>query len=309
VISGNAALIFRDFPNDPKVNAAAFPLITAEGLKSVIGVPLSRKGRVFGVLMCGYREVHGLTEDDVRLVSNLADQAALAIENAQLYQTTLEHSRNLKALSAKLANVQEEERLRVARELHDGVGQALMGIRLNLDLLCNEVPIREGAGLERVKQLKGIIDETANEIRQIASDLRPAVLDDFGFLSALRHYIEGFIRRAGITVSLHAPEKIDRWDSNIEATLYRVVQEALTNVAKHSGADRVEITLATTPQRLVLDIEDNGTAVDTRNDVGGDGLGILNMRERIAALKGTFTFGLNSNKSARIHIEIPHSNE
>jgi signal transduction histidine kinase len=160
-----------------------------------------------------------------------------------------------------------------------------------------------------VNHLQGIIDETANDIRQIASDLRPAVLDDFGFVSALRLYVDGFAKRTSVSVSLQTPENIDRWDPKVEATLYRVVQEALTNVAKHSGASKVDIRLVSNKERLSLDIIDNGTTVDTKNEGPGDswrqGLGILNMKERIAALKGTFTFGLNERESVQIHIEIP----
>lgn len=314
VVTAQAPVILKNFPYDPPVDVERFPVIAAEGLRSVLGVPLTCKHKVVGILVVGYRERHDFTEEVIELVSNLGDQAAIALENARLYQSSMEHLKALEALSSRLAAVQEEERRRIARDLHDGIGQALTGIRFNLDLLCREVPITSEPGLARVRSLKTMIDETFAEVRQMAFDIRPSVLDDFGLLPALRQYIARFREHSGIETILNVQEDIGRLDPGIEATLYRVVQEALTNVARHSHARQAEVRLTVNDSTLIFEISDAGEGFDMSsltNDPAGagwkGGLGILNMKERIADLKGTFDLRSEVGKGTRIHIEIPIS--
>jgi PAS domain S-box-containing protein len=301
--------ILKNFPVDPPVNPDDYPFVKAENLRSVLAVPLVYKGKGLGFLMVGYRKVHRFSEAEIQLAASLADQTALAAENARLYRESVEYSRTMSALSARLTVVQEEERRRITRDLHDGVGQALSGLRLNLELLSREVPLTSETAQERLAMMKDIIDETAIEIRQLAHDLRPPVLDAIGLVAALRMYTDRFSARYGIAVKLNAQERMKRSDQQIESTVYRVVQEALTNISRHSGATKAQIDLVRKEHLFLLQITDNGRGFDTEElehyIEGRNGVGISGMRERIEGLQGTYTITSTKGKGTTISVELP----
>ena len=301
VLETQAPVVMRNEKSDP--------FLGVEDLMCALAVPLVHKGRAFGALVAGYRSEHQFDGDDTMLLSNLADNTALALENARLYQSTLDSANTLKALSARLTVVQEQERGKIARELHDGIGQALTAVRLNLEILCREVPITDILALERVGAMTAIIDETLKDIRHMAFELRPTVLDDFGLSAALRIYVERFVKQTGIAVHLHCPDGDERWDSHVEATLFRVVQESLTNVAKHANATEATIAFSAEPPLLTLDITDNGIGFEPPyvkiTPEGRESLGILNMKQRITGLSGTFAVRSGPGRGTCIHVTIP----
>jgi signal transduction histidine kinase len=295
-------------PDDPALQPE-LALMRRENLTSVVLLPLHHTRHVFGVLMAGRRQRENFTQEQVRLMTSIAAHAGLVLENARLYRATVDNARELKALSSRLTIVQEQERSRIARELHDGIGQALTAIRFNLDVLVREAGINSGAALERVHSVQAIIDETLLEIRRMAFELRPAVLDDFGLASAIRLYVDRFAKQTGITVTLNCPDDVGRWQQHIEATVFRVMQEALTNVVKHSGASMVQLRLHKAADTLVLSIEDNGRGlghdVQTKTRQSREGLGFVNMRERVAELRGTFNVDSPEGVGTRIAVTIP----
>ncbi|MCX6139010.1 MAG: GAF domain-containing sensor histidine kinase [Ignavibacteriales bacterium] len=306
-ISGHT--IFKNFPTDPPVDPDSYPFVKAENLRSLLAVPLVNKGKGLGFLVIGYRKVHRFSEAEIQLAASLADQTALAAENARLYRESVEYSRTMSALSARLTVVQEEERRRITRDLHDGVGQALSGLRLNLDLLSREVPLTSETAQERLTMMKDIIDETMTEIRQISHDLRPPVLDAVGLVAALRMYVDRFAARYGIAVKLIALERMKRIDQQVEATVYRVVQEALSNIVRHSGATKAQIELVRKEHVLFVQITDNGKGFDPvelqEYAEGRNGRGIPGMRERIEGLQGTYEITSAKGKGTTIAVELP----
>ncbi len=298
-------ILNNEIPERPRV-------LGAEDLQSAVGIPLIYQQHVKGMLVVGYRYLHEFSDDEIQLLSNLGDQTAIAVENARLYQSSVEHLKALEALSAQLMAVREEERRKIARELHDGIGQTLTGIRLNLELLCREVPMAATAGLERVENIRTMIDETIAEVRQMAFELRPSVLDDLGLAAALRQYIARFNKHSDVEAVLNIQQPFLRLAPTIEATLYRVVQEALTNVARHAHATQAEVRLMQCDTGLILEISDNGSGFDVRrlqNIPDGarrnGGLGIVTMQERIAELNGQFELRSEVGNGTHIHIEIP----
>jgi signal transduction histidine kinase len=294
-------------PNDPSA-MPELALMRMEHLTSVVLLPLHHKRHMFGVLMAGRRQRGTFHQEQTRLLANIAGHAGLVLENARLYRATVENARELKALSSRLTVVQEQERSRIARELHDGIGQALTAIRFNLDVLVREAAIGSGQALERVRSMQTIIDETLLDIRRMAFELRPAVLDDFGLAAAIRLYVDRFSKQTGIAVSLSCPDNVGRWRQQIEATVFRVLQEALTNVVKHSGASTVQLRLHKAAEALELLIEDNGrglAAGDRSSISGAKGLGFVNMRERVAELNGTFNVESPEGTGTRIAVTIP----
>jgi signal transduction histidine kinase len=301
--------ILKNFPVDPPVDPDEYPFVKAENLRSVLAVPLVYKGKSLGFLVIGYRKVHRFSESEIQLAASLADQTALAAENARLYRESVEYSRTMSALSARLTVVQEEERRRITRDLHDGVGQALSGLRLNLELLSKDVPLTSETAQERLAMMKDIIDETMTEIRQLSHDLRPPVLDAVGLVAALRMYVDRFTARYGIAVKINAVERMKRSDQQLEATVYRVVQEALSNIVRHSGATKAQIDLIRKEHVLFLQITDNGKGFDPaelKQCVDGqNGIGIPGMRERIEGLQGTYVITSSKGKGTTIAVELP----
>jgi PAS domain S-box-containing protein len=295
----------------PGINSPTYPsgVIEQEGLASAAAIPLAHRDLMYGVLLCGYRAPHSFAEEEIRFLSSLTDTIALALENTRLYLSTVENARKLKALSSRLSMVQEEERARISRELHDGVGQALTAIRFNVDLLSREANIIDPAGRGRLHEVNQIIDETLRDIRQIAFDLRPTVLDHFGLQAALRIYCARFTKQTGVPVQCIGTDDIGRWDATIEATVFRVIQEALTNVARHAQATEASVELVPADTHLELDIWDNGRGCALprgKGDAAADGkFGILNMRERVEELHGTFAIESAPGNGTRIHVRIP----
>jgi PAS domain S-box-containing protein len=309
IVATRTPLLIKDFPNDPPMNPRDYPVIVAEGLCTVFGVPLTVKGKIFGALVTGYRTKHEYTEDEMGLIANLANQSAMAIENARLYQSSLEHSKALEMLTIRLSKIQEEERRKISRELHDSVGQALTGLHLNLDLLSNDISAREQSAIDKIRNMKLIINETLNDIRQMAFELRPTILDDFGIIPALRLYLNRFSKQTNIEIIFSLPEKLIKRTPKGEAALYRVVQEAMTNVVKHSHAKRVSITVNSTPTMLTLDVIDDGVGFDAarlqKAEYLYQGLGLLSMRERIVEVDGILRIKSEVGQGTTIHIEIP----
>jgi len=282
-----------------------------EALQAAAVVPLAHTDVVFGVLVCGYRQVHAFSAEEIRFLSHLADTTSLGLENARLYQATVENARMLKALTSRLNVIQEEERGRISRELHDGVGQLLIALRLELEILARELAEGRETVPRRIGSLTGLIDETLAEIRQMAFDLRPAILDHSGLPAALRIYADRFARQTGLQIDRVGPQEIGRWDPRIEATVFRVVQESLANVAKHAHATSVTIELIPDDTALSLRLSDNGQGfapVKMKSDGAAEGkFGILNMRERVTELGGTFAVDSRPGKGTTVRVTIPRS--
>lgn len=190
----------------------------------------------------------------------------------------------------QLLRVQENERRRIARELHDELGQLLSGLSMELGLLS--AAVRQDEGLQqRLFRINGLAEQMGRQMRQLAFELRPALLDDLGLLPALTHYLEVWSQRTGVATHLKTSGFRRRLPVDAETALYRIVQEALTNVARHSHACSVDIQLQRQRQRVALVIRDDGVGFDFNGLSHSPGsricLGLKGMRERLALLNGT----------------------
>ncbi len=195
----------------------------------------------------------------------------------------------LRRLSARLLRVQDEERRRIARELHDSLGQYLTAAKINLDVLART----QNLGGNYLREAEQLIDRAISDTRTLSHLLHPPLLDEAGFISAARWYVEGFGKRSGIRTSLEIPEGFDRLPSEIETALFRILQEALTNVHRHSGSKAVEVRLTRDPNAVSLSIQDHGKGIPQdalerfRKNGTNVGVGLAGMRERIKELGGT----------------------
>ncbi|SHE76539.1 two-component system, NarL family, sensor kinase [Litoreibacter ascidiaceicola] len=211
----------------------------------------------------------------------------------------------LRALTERIIDTQEEERGRVARELHDSISQILVGVRYTLELAAKRVMGGDPRASESLDKGIGGLTEAIHEVRRISADLRPGVLDDLGLGPALKSLIEEFSRRTGTEVEFKTVVFRNRLDKDAKIALYRIAQEALTNVERHADASHVSIEVFGHRSGATMRITDNGTGIAARpssETIGG--LGLRNMQERIDQLKGTLRV-LSSDKGTIIEASVP----
>jgi signal transduction histidine kinase len=208
----------------------------------------------------------------------------------------------LRRLSNQLVRVQEEERKTISRELHDEVGQILTGLRMELGTLSPGDS--EDAFRNRLSSVKRLAEEALRSVRNLALLVRPSMLDDLGLEPALRWQIREFSRRSGIPVALAIEGRLEGLPENIRLCLYRAIQEALTNCAKHAEATRITVTVRLEEDRVLASVQDNGRGFD-RLHLQTHGLGLVGMGERVRALQGTITVSSEPGRGALISLELP----
>jgi signal transduction histidine kinase len=214
---------------------------------------------------------------------------------------------SLRALSARLLELQDQERRKFSRELHDSLGQYLVGVKMNLTMLANSLPANN-----LVSESMGLLDEAMVETRTISHLLHPPLLDETGFASAARWYVEGFAKRSGIPTSLDVPEDLGRLPEALELALFRVLQESLTNVHRHSKSPKADVSLRVFRNEVVLRIRDYGKGIPPevlgrfrRNRAHG-GVGLAGMRERIHELGGQLDMESDGD-GTQILVRMPRS--
>jgi len=202
--------------------------------------------------------------------------------------------------------VQEEERRSLARELHDEVGQALTAIKMDVAVALRGSfsGSREKSSLE---DARSIAEETLHSVRDLSQLLHPSMLDDFGLPESLSAYLRAFSKRTGINAELRQHGMEERLRPDAEVCIYRIVQEALTNIARHSGARSATVTLSRSSSALDLIVDDDGRGLDpaTIRTAAGGGLGLIGMRERAQALGGTFAVRSQPDEGVRVMVQIP----
>jgi PAS domain S-box-containing protein len=218
-------------------------------------------------------------------------------------------AQQLTALSRRLVEVQETERRQLSRELHDRVGQNLTALSINLNILRTALS-RSGKGehLPRLDDSSALLESTVDSIENVMSELRPPMLDDYGLLPALHWYAKDFTRRTGIEIDVLGQDQTERAPPDIEITLFRIAQEALTNVAKHAHARHVQIELDHANGHCLMTITDDGIGIDGASAGAArdrPGLGMINMRERTQTVGGRFTVRSARGSGTQIAIEVP----
>lgn len=270
-----------------------------------MGVPLFARGNVAGLFSLSKREPSFFNEEHVKLAEAMSSQASVAVENAILFEQMQASSVRMRSLSRRLVEVQESERRNIARELHDEAGQALTSLRLGLRLLEREIG-GGGSVTARVAELVQRTDAVIEGLHRLAVDLRPASLDHVGLEAALRQYSRSAGAKFGLDVHFKARGFTDeRLPSVVETALYRVVQEAMTNVVRHAGAKRVDVLAERRGDRVQVMVEDDGVGFDSLLVRPGEHLGLLGMRERAEALGGTLTIESRPGGGTTVVAEVP----
>ena len=206
---------------------------------------------------------------------------------------------------AQVTATQEEERRRIARELHDGVGPTLASLNLRLRTAAKRLTRDGHPAAEEIKELAELVQASIQDIRRLIQDLRPAALDEFGLVSALREYVARYQAEQNLEVTLALPGIDERLPSPVETVLFRVVQEALANVARHAQAQRVKIGLSLDPKGVTLCIADDGRGFDPQAPRTGTHLGLWSMHERVEQLGGRFGVDSAPGHGTELTITIP----
>jgi len=282
-------------------------ILLAEGIRSYINVPLRVKGELVGSLNLGDNNPGAFTIEYGEVVREVADSLAIGLHQAQLYEEIDQQSGQLRALSTQLAEAEEAERRRLARELHDRVGQSLTSLGLNLTYIQTQLsPMCLGKIDSRLEDSQRLLEETMEIIRDVMADLRPEGLDDYGLLAALRCYGERFATRTGLSTLVQGDDLRAHLPVSIETTLFRIAQEALTNVAKHAQATQVKLTLEEKNGCVRLTVVDNGLGLNCqalRSPAKG-GWGLITMKERARAMGGKLLIESEPDKGTKVVVEV-----
>ncbi|MGD0947541.1 MAG: PAS domain S-box protein [Candidatus Binatia bacterium] len=219
-------------------------------------------------------------------------------------------AQQLRQLSARLRDTREEEQTRIAREIHDDLGQALTGLKMDLRWIEHQTE-KLGAGpqmgaiLDKIVTAAGLVDEIVATVQRIAAELRPGILDRLGLIATLRHEAGRFQERTGCAVRLDLPDKEPRMPPAVATAFFRICQETLTNIARHAGAGSVDIALQPEDGALLLEVRDDGKGITLRELNSRHSLGLLGMRERAAALGGEAEFRRGPERGTIISVRIP----
>jgi PAS domain S-box-containing protein len=275
------------------------------GARSGASLPLLIRGKLIGSLNFFSDRPGAYTPENVEVIREAADQVAIAMHNASLYEENRLARGRLEVLSRRLIHAQEDERRQIARELHDEIGQALTAVKINLQGLGRSASGADG----RTADCIALVDETLRRARGMAMDLRPPLLDDLGLVYALQWYVEQHARRTGLEGRFVAePERL-RAALEIETACFRVAQEALTNIARHAGASRFGVELSGRDGGLELVVRDDGCGFDPVGALdraaGGASLGLVGMRERVELVGGKIAFVSAPGQGTEVRVSIP----
>jgi signal transduction histidine kinase len=236
-------------------------------------------------------------------VFSVRKMVRLELEAAQRYEETASARAELKQLSARLVEVQENDRRALSRELHDEVGQALTGVRVELANLSACIRIGDLAGAQvKVQEIKDLVEDSVGVVRNMALLLRPSMLDDLGLVPALRWQAREVAKRTGLHVKVAAEGVSEDLPEDHKTCIYRIVQEALHNCAQHAEASTVRVTVQQEADRIELKIRDDGRGFQPAQDRG---LGLLGMQERASHLGGTFSVDAQSGQGTEISVVLP----
>jgi signal transduction histidine kinase len=314
VAQSGKAVLLEDISADPRL--AHREMVLAEGLKAFICVPLRAREVVLGVLNVASRIPRHFTTNDMHLLYAIGDQLGIAIEHARLYERLRKARERMRRLARQNLVAEEDERRRIARELHDETSQSLSGIALQLEALVEGSESKDQPDQELIAGLKKVQSLTVqvhNEVSRLISNLHPALLDTLGLVPAVRQYAESRLQPLEIEVTVETRGTVMRLPPDVEAALFRFVQGAIGNIAQHSEAGSATITLEYKSNEFLVYTSDDGQGFDvseiTDIEESGRGRGLFSMRERIGFLGGSSGIESEIGKGTTVWARIPVGQE
>lgn len=276
--------------------------------QSLLCVPFVARGKAIGSLVLEHwQDERAFTQQDVRLLCSLSDLIAIALDNSRLWQDLSRRERYTHELVAKLMSAQEDERKRIARDLHDEVGQELSTISVQVALLARKLP-PDDESQKIAASLQATIKELMNHVRNAAYAMRPAILDDLGLGPAIRWYAEEYLAGQGPQIKLDIDPLSPETSTEIETVIFRVAQEALLNAVKYSHAAEIDVSLKSSPQGICLTVRDNGVGFDPSeiSKSSRRSLGLQSMQERVRLVDGSLRVSSSPGHGTTVEAWIPH---
>ena len=303
-------ILLEDISRTPDVTLPA--LISAEGLKGFISVPLKAKEKVVGVMNIASHLAGKFAIDDMYLLNSIACQLGTAIEQAKLYTQLSEGRERYQMLLRQALNIQEQERKRIARELHDETSQQLTALTLNLQAVNEMIEMgsfKDAEIKEILKKTQSIAVHAGTEVSKLIRELRPTLLDTLGLPAAIHHLAEANFNSQGINASTEFQGMERRLPAESELALFRIIQEAMSNILRHSGAKNATVKIECAADKCVLHVEDDGKGFDvseiTSIDRRGRGAGLFGMKERVKLAGGICSIDSQLGKGTKITAKIP----
>ena len=280
----------------------------AQGLRSVLNVPLVAEHELIGFLSLGAGSPGPFAAGHVDIACEVAGPLAIAVQQARLFEQVRVGRERLRRLAQQIVSAQEEERQRLSRALHDEAGQALTALRISLELIQDDLPVEFDLLRQRIGDAAALTDATMEQIRLLARDLRPPALDAVGLNPTLEAFCHDFGKRTQLPID-YLGLGLPMLPEAVNMCLYRFLQEALTNVAKHACADQVCVTLCYDVETVSLSVEDDGRGFDKQARLSASGwpmgIGLLGMQERLESLGGQLEIESQPGQGTRLMAYLP----
>ena len=307
ILDNRKPLAIKDMAQDPV--RPYLGMFKAADLHGFLGASLfSKDGKPLGVIFVATRSPREFSQREIELIEQFANGAAIAIQNARLFEEVCAGREQLQALSRRLVEVQEIERRRIACELHDEIGQELTGLKLTLEmgtrLPADTLP-------ECLSKANTLVSELITRVRELSLDLRPPMLDDLGLLATLLWHLERYTAQTKVRVIFKHSGLVDRrFPPEVETATYRIVQEALTNVARHAGVSEATVRIWDGQTTLYVQVTDQGTGFDPETALAaGDTSGLAGMRERAKLLGGRLIIESAPGAGSNLTADLPFGSQ
>jgi signal transduction histidine kinase len=292
----------------PVRDPAKLKVATELNVISTVAVPVVSGGVAKALFNFGFDRKLDESIGEIAFLQLIATHLGLGLERIGLLKAEKIYEEKVKKLAGKLIQTIEEDKSRIARDLHDDIGQSIIVLIAELAEFEKTLPHEDTGTIERCRNVRKRLNDLAGATRRVAYSLalQPAMLEDLGLIPTLQWYIDTVVEPGGIEVDLAAAGFDESIPSRQAVALYRVAQEALTNAMRHSGAKKVQLKLIKGYPNIIMDIKDRGRGFPMKGDgAPGDGLGITGMRERIQHIKGTFDIQSAPGKGTRVRVTLP----
>ena len=293
----------HSLPHEPLTD-----LLIQEGVRSGMMIPLISRGEPVGCLYVGRETLGGFPSESVSIARDVAGGLAIAIEKASLTKKLFDGRDRLRQVTRQLFSAQEQERQRVSRDLHDEAGQALTALKISLELIKSDFGDQPGELQQRIAEAVSLTEETMEQIRLLARGLRPPELDALGLDAAIESFCRDFSARTQLALDYDGVD-LPTLREGVAISLYRILQEALTNVAKHADARRVRVVLLSEDDTVCLTVQDDGRGFDVHAVESSSGRqrgnGIVGMRERLKLIGGALELDPKVGEGTRLVARVP----
>ncbi|MGH7602131.1 MAG: histidine kinase, partial [bacterium] len=275
------------------------------GLKTAIGVPVLADGELLAVLLFFSTSARAEDQSLMALFSTMAGQLSATLRRKQVEQELIGSREQLRNLSAYLQAAREEERTRIAREIHDELGQSLTALKMDLFWLQKRLPESREHLNEKTKTMAKLIDMTINTVQRISAELRPGLLDNLGLAAAIEWQAKAFRDRTGIELELKCSLDSNDIERERSTAIFRIFQEALTNVVRHAGATRIVVNVRQNAHMLLLKVRDNGKGITREEIFDANSFGLIGMRERVHPWGGRVKIKGVPGKGTVVFVNLP----